>query len=144
FSIPRVAERAGVSVRTVYHHFPNRDAQIEAVARWLDGRITASEPPPETLDDVLPMVERIVRRAAANQSVVRAQLVPGVASVVRERRRRARDRALRGLVVEACGAAGGRLAAAALSTVIAADVGFALKDRQGLEDEEMIRTHLWM
>ncbi len=42
FSIPRVAERAGVSVRTVYHHFPNRDAQIEAVARWLDGRFAAS------------------------------------------------------------------------------------------------------
>src|SRR5260370_5138546 len=41
FSIPDVARAAGVSVRTVYHHFPNRDAQLEAVARWLDDQIVS-------------------------------------------------------------------------------------------------------
>ncbi len=144
FSISRVAERAGVSVRTVYHHFPNREAQIEAVARWLDARITANEPPPASLDDVLPMLARIVRRAAANERQVRAQLVPGVARLVRERRRRARERGVEKVLVEACGSRAGRLAAAVVNLLIGADIGFALSDRYGLEREEMIATHQWM
>lgn len=144
FSIPRVAERAGVSVRTVYHHFPNREAQIEAVARWLDGRITGGEPPPASLGDILPMLARIVRRSVENQREVRAQLVPGVARHVRERRRRARERGIERLVVEHTELRAGRLAAAVLNLIIGADVAFALMDRYGLSDEDMVASHLWL
>ena len=31
FSVAKMAERAGVSVRTVYHHFPDRDALLDAL-----------------------------------------------------------------------------------------------------------------
>jgi AcrR family transcriptional regulator len=144
FSIPRVAERAGVSVRTVYHHLPNRDAQIEAVARWLDRRITGAEPPPETLDDVLAMLARIVQLAVQRRVEVRAQLVPGVARLVRERRRRAREKGVERAIARHCTPAEARLAAAAANLLIGADTGFALADRYGLDDDDMIETHQWM
>src|SRR5256885_914009 len=32
FSIPEIAARAGVSEPTIYRHFPNRDALLEALA----------------------------------------------------------------------------------------------------------------
>jgi AcrR family transcriptional regulator len=144
FSIPRVAERAGVSLRTVYHHFPNREAQVEAVARWLDQRISGAEPPPRSLDDVLAMAERIVHQAMANQSLVRAQLVPGVAKVVRERRRRARERGVLEAVVGASDQARGRLAAAAINVVFGADTGLALLDRFGIDGDDLLETHHWM
>ena len=38
-TVPLVAERAGVSLRTVYRHFPSKDALVEAVALLVDGRI---------------------------------------------------------------------------------------------------------
>ncbi len=33
------ASAAGVSVRTVHTHFPNREGQITALGEWIDGRI---------------------------------------------------------------------------------------------------------
>mgnify|MGYP006271445633 CR=1 FL=1 len=50
-TVPLVADRAGVSLRTVYRHFPNKDALIEAVALLVDGRI-GPFPFQETGDDV--------------------------------------------------------------------------------------------
>jgi AcrR family transcriptional regulator len=37
--VPLVARKAGVSVRTVYVHFPTKDALVEAVAHLIDERI---------------------------------------------------------------------------------------------------------
>jgi AcrR family transcriptional regulator len=34
FSVPKVAKRAGVSVRTVYRYFPNRDDLLDAVNEY--------------------------------------------------------------------------------------------------------------
>jgi AcrR family transcriptional regulator len=35
FVVAQVAKRAGVSVRTVYHHFPDRETMLDAVGEWL-------------------------------------------------------------------------------------------------------------
>ena len=35
FVVAQVAERAGVSVRTVYHHFPDRETMLDALGEWL-------------------------------------------------------------------------------------------------------------
>lgn len=144
FSIPRVAERAGVSVRTVYHHFPNREAQIEAVARWLDGRIAGNEPGPGTLEDVPSMAERIIRRAVNNMVEMRAQLAPGVAKLVRERRRRGRESAIARVVGARFDAQSARLVTAALVTLVNAQVGLILADKCGLSGEALVATHAWI
>lgn len=41
FGIPGVAERAGVSLRTVYNHFPTKDAVLEGLVAELDRRADA-------------------------------------------------------------------------------------------------------
>src|SRR5947199_9666001 len=45
FSIPRLALRAGVSVRTVSRYFPTKDALLEEFAYCLDLQIGSAEPP---------------------------------------------------------------------------------------------------
>lgn len=39
FTVAQIAERAGVSQRTVYNHFASRHAMIEALAAWLGERM---------------------------------------------------------------------------------------------------------
>ena len=36
FSTNRIAQRAGVSVGSLYHYFPNKDAIVAELARWLE------------------------------------------------------------------------------------------------------------
>lgn len=144
FSIPRVADRAGVSVRTIYHYFPNRESQIEAVAEYLDTRLTGNEPGPASLTDITPMAARIVHRSLENLTELRAQLVPGVARAVREQRGRGREQAIARAVGKSCEPAAAKLAAAALSTAISADIGVALLDRYRLDPQQTEVTVVWM
>jgi AcrR family transcriptional regulator len=78
FSIAEVAEAAGVSVRTVYQHFPNREAQIEAVTAVLDERLTRSEPGAKSISDIPAIAERIFRQAAGHVAEMRAQTASGL------------------------------------------------------------------
>lgn len=39
FSMRSVADRASVSERTVYHHFPNRQALLDGFTEWVDQRL---------------------------------------------------------------------------------------------------------
>ncbi len=42
FSVQAVADAAGVAHRTVYRHFPNREALLEGLGEWLNGRFVAA------------------------------------------------------------------------------------------------------
>lgn len=42
FSVQEVADRAGVSHRTVYRHYDSREGLLDAYARWLDERLVES------------------------------------------------------------------------------------------------------
>lgn len=42
FSVQEVADRAGVSHRTVYRHYDSREALLDGYARWLDERLVDS------------------------------------------------------------------------------------------------------
>ncbi len=133
FSIARVAERAGVAVRTVYHHFPTREAQIDALAIWLEARVAGDEPGPRDLADLPAYAERMYRRAIQHEAETRASLAPGVAERVRARRRQRRlaqiDRVIGELGLPPDQA---RRTAAAVKGIISADFGFGLVDRHGL------------
>jgi len=144
FSIPNVAARAGVSLRTVYHHFPNRDSQVRAVADWIEQRIgTVDEP--ESAAQLADFAARLYERFPANQSLVRAQLVPGIAEHVRARRRSGRIAAIDRCVRET-GAApeAAKLASALLKHIISADTGVALLDKQGLTGAEATTLARWV
>jgi len=60
FSIQEVADRAGVSHRTVYRHYPTREALMAALAPWTMERVAAlgGTGLPEMPDEVAPLVRR--------------------------------------------------------------------------------------
>jgi AcrR family transcriptional regulator len=144
FAVGRVAERAGVSVRTVYQHFPNREAQVEAVAAWIEAQLGPDELPAKLAD--MPAYSR--RRSEAfwaHERIMRAQLAAGVASEVRRRRRRRREAAIEAAVGKS-GLRGERLARAAalMKLLISAPFGLPLHDQYGLAREEATRAMEWL
>jgi AcrR family transcriptional regulator len=52
FSMADVARNAGVSLRTVYRHFPTREELLAAATDWIDARIFGDVPFDETVDDL--------------------------------------------------------------------------------------------
>jgi AcrR family transcriptional regulator len=89
FSVPKVAERAGVATRTVYRYFPTRDALLDAVDEWLRKR--APEPPPPTgIDDLTRYVRDLYAYFDSHPQFVDLQALTGLGQEVQQRRRRRR------------------------------------------------------
>lgn len=129
FSIPNVATRAGVSLRTVYHHFPNRDSQVRAVAEWLEREIGAAEEP-QSAGELPAYAARMYERFRDNEPLIRAQLAPGIAEHVRASRRSGRVAAIERCVRETgVPPADVKLVSALLKHLISADAGVALMDK---------------
>jgi AcrR family transcriptional regulator len=78
FSVANVAKRAGVSHRTVYRHFPSRDALIEGFSASVDALDTESpQGVPASLLKIAVDVERMFLRALVSSHTwfhVRGQL----------------------------------------------------------------------
>ncbi len=143
FSIPRVAKRAGVSPRTVYHHFPNREAQIEALAVWIE-RTIGPDDEPRDFADLPDYAARRYAKFLLHEKLMRAQLAAGIASRVRARRRKRREAIIDQCVKGTGASADDALAASALvKLLISADVGVPLMDRYGLSGEQSARVARW-
>lgn len=101
FTVGAVAKRAGVAHRTVYRHFPTREALLEALAadletRW-DGGATArlADADAAGVRDTLRSVHASFR---ANRDVVCAQVVLSRSLGLDTPQRRGRVQTVRGLV----------------------------------------------
>jgi len=145
FSAADVAAAAGVSQRTVYQYFPDREAQINAVIAALDERLAHDVSGPRSLDDIPPFAERLIRLGVSHTREMRAQVAGALASEVRARRRRSRDRAVELAVGAGCDdPKAARLAAAAINVLTSAEISLGLIDRFGIEGDDLIRTHAWI
>jgi AcrR family transcriptional regulator len=84
FSVPKVAARAGVAIRTVYRYFPTRDDLLDAVGEWV--RAHAPEPPlPSGLDDLARYVRDLYAYLDAHPQFVDLHALPGLGREVQER-----------------------------------------------------------
>lgn len=84
FSVPKVAARAGVAIRTVYRYFPTRDDLLDAVGEWV--RAHAPEPPhPSGLDDLTRYVRDLYAYLDAHPQFVELQTLPGLGREVQDR-----------------------------------------------------------
>jgi AcrR family transcriptional regulator len=145
FSAADVAAAAGVSQRTVYQYFPDREAQINAVIAALDERLAHDVAVPRSLDEIPLFAERLIRLGASHVREMRAQIAGALASEVRARRRRSRDRAVALAVGAGCDdPKAARLAAAAINVVTSAEISLGMIDRFGIEGDDLIRTHVWI
>jgi AcrR family transcriptional regulator len=72
-TIASVAERAGVTERTVYRHFDNRDGLIRAVWRRMQGRV-ASEGFPRNADALVSSPRKLFPRFDEMGELIRASI----------------------------------------------------------------------
>lgn len=97
FSVAKVAERSGVSAPTIYRHFPNRTALLDAVNEWLGKEL--ERPPFAT--DAAAMMERVGELFAyyeRQRERLRMARVTEAMREVREQGRKERDRAMAALL----------------------------------------------
>ncbi len=74
FTMPEVASESGVSVRTLYRYFPNRQHLVDAVATVAD-QAAASDLPGAAFDlaDLGPWIEQAWRNLLDHEAFIRAQ-----------------------------------------------------------------------
>lgn len=144
-TVPLVAERAGVSVPTVYRNFPAREDLLTAVDAALVGSIGAA-PRVEALEGLPTLALELHGHFGRNVEVVRAaSRRPGV-DEVRAAGRRSRDRDMERVVAEGAGhlPEGDAQAFAALLRVLIGTESFlVLHDRFGLTPEVSGRAVAW-
>jgi AcrR family transcriptional regulator len=102
FSPKEAAARAGVSVRTVHHYFPNADSQILGLAEWFDAQVYPQAVPVANGPDDLARYFRDIHANALQTPLARAlaNYRSPMWNEVRARRRAARLDAIRRSVAE--------------------------------------------
>jgi AcrR family transcriptional regulator len=135
-SLPEAAASAGVSLRTVYHHFPDRESRLAGLADHLDDR-QGPLPPIDGVDDLPDHVRRAYARAGRDLALTRAAFVAGLADEVRNRRLRARRLEIAALLT-GIGAPTDvtTRATAVVSMLASSEAGIPLVDTHGLTVEE--------
>ena len=99
FSVQSVADRAGVSHRTVYRHFPSREALLEGLAEKMNSLSTILQIP-ESLDDFQIGIASAFQLNEDHSEMMTAFLQIAVTTGFRAQSTRARDEATRSIVKE--------------------------------------------
>jgi AcrR family transcriptional regulator len=99
-NVTEAANEARVSVRTVYHHFPDRSARVEALAAWTQEALGPVDHPLDTVDDLPGFTRAAYARAQRQEAFWRIGMVPGLSTDVRRARHARTRRRIRELVVE--------------------------------------------
>ena len=145
-TVPLVAMSARVSVRTVYRHFPTKEALFDAFGEWAEEhlRLTLLSYP-ETLDEIREMAPAQYRGYEDNAPLMRALLSKrGQEIRARTRRQRLRmfEKAMRE-VTATLGPAERRRALAVVYLLVSAPAWQAMRDQWGLEGEESGKAAAW-
>jgi AcrR family transcriptional regulator len=98
FVVAQVAERAGVSVRTFYHHFPDREAMLDALGEWLSTQLGYPRPVwPADLASFADETVTMSKRLSANAEKIRVFFSTPVGQAARRQARARRLEHLRHL-----------------------------------------------
>src|SRR3954471_6626744 len=89
FSVARLAQRAGVSERTIYRHFPTREALLDGLSEWYNERV-ADFPDDVAADAIAPTIARVFADFDTHESLARAVLASPGGREMRQRARAAR------------------------------------------------------
>jgi AcrR family transcriptional regulator len=145
-TVPIVAMRARVSVRTVYRHFPTKEALFDAFGEWAEENLQlVVHSYPDTLEGVLEMAPALYRMYDEREPLIRALLSKrGQEIRARTRRRRLQtfEKAMRELT-ESLEPAERRRALAVVYLLVSAPAWQAMRDQWELEGEEAGRAAAW-
>lgn len=148
FSVQDVADRAGVSHRTVYRYFANRESLVEALTDEMDRLVESRDLPlvPDGDHSLPAAIADIFRVFDENPDLIRSVAVGSLAGGDQPPSRRARDRAIRDWVAErARGLPKDELErASAVVRYLANSVAWVVLTRQlGLASEDAARAVRW-
>lgn len=90
-SLPRAAQRARVSVPTIYRHFSTKEALMQELTDWVDRKLKLSEVP-ESIDEFTEYMPRFFAYLDENEPLVRARLLSRVHRQIHQDTRRRRDK----------------------------------------------------
>ena len=145
-TVPAVAERARVSVRTVYRHFPTKEALFDGFAEWAEQHLRlALHSYPDTLEGIIEMAPALYRTYDENEPLIRA-LLSKRGQEIRLRTRRRRLRAYeKGMAELLAGLEPDerRRASAVVYLLISAPGWHALRSQSGLDGVEAGRAAAW-
>jgi len=146
-SIPLVAQRAGVSLRTVYRHFPTREALFEAWGEWVREHLEPLEIRyPDNLDELIEFAPGLYQAYDANERLLRALLLSKAGRKLRARARQPRleavERALHE-VTEGLDADEKRRALAVVYLLVSAPAWQAMRLHWGLDGVEAGKAAGW-
>jgi AcrR family transcriptional regulator len=145
-TVPIVAMRARVSVRTVYRHFPTKEALFDAFGEWAEENLQlVVHSYPDTLEGVLEMAPALYRMYDEREPLIRALLSKrGQEIRARTRRRRLQtfEKAMRELT-ESLEPAERRRALAVVYLLVSAPAWQAMRDQWELEGEEAGQAAAW-
>jgi AcrR family transcriptional regulator len=147
FSIERVAQRAGVSTRTIYHHFPNRDELMDAVLVWIDEQSAINGPREDaTGEDLVALIPQITEVFDEHEVLIRAMLITELGRAIRERGRSKRrptiEAAVRRTAPQASEAAVNR-AASVIHFLLSSEAWRSMKDESGLTGTQAGEAIAW-
>jgi AcrR family transcriptional regulator len=146
-TVPLVARRARVSVRTVYRHFPTREALIDAWGDWAgDALRIRLHSYPETLEELVDFAPDLYRSYDENEALVKAMLHSNAARAVRLRTRRRRQRSFERALAELTSDLTPEERLRVLGVIyllISAPAWQAMRDQWGLEGAEAGEAAAW-
>ncbi len=147
FSVQQVADRAGVSHRTVYRHFPTREALLEGLGEAVGRRMDAAGgvDNPGCLDDIPVAIVANYALFSRDARAVEASVRFGVGTAVETRDRKQRTKQFRDLVkksVSGIGPVDAAMAGAILRQLASSRVWLALREA-GLNDVSAARASAW-
>ena len=93
-TVPDVAARSGISLRTVYRYYPTRRQLLDAAGRWIGGELLRQDYP-HSLDDVADTFQQGCREFDRHPGLVRAMALSQLGREVRSSRRSERLDAIR-------------------------------------------------
>ena len=146
-TIPLIARRARVAVRTVYRHFPTREALFDAWVDWADENLRLlMHSYPETLAGLRELTPALFQAYDENEHLVRGVLNHPAALELRRRSRlRRRGQAERALeeVTAALRPEDRRRASAVIYLLISAPAWQAMREQSGLSGAEAGEAAAW-
>ena len=146
-SIDQIALRAGVSTRTVYHHFPNREDLFDSLNAWLDEQAIGSPIPGEpSAEELFAHIRAAFEVFDEKESWIRAQLINELGQVVRKRGRSRRRAAIEAMVlreVPGLSPPAMRRATALIHYLTSSEAWRSMKDESGMSGREAGEAVVW-
>lgn len=146
FSVEQAAQDAGVTTRTIFRHFPNRDSMLSALSERVlatTGTVEIPKTPEEFVDTIFATYEMFDENRELMQSLLLSELGRGVRSQMRERRRKGNVSALNNLV-KGLPREQQKAVKAVLVHLISAESWWQLHDRFNVSARDSAQTIAWI